>query len=230
MNFFAHAQHCLDQPYELAGAAVPDWLTVLRPQRLRCRTRHAEPLLTDLDPRAADLAWGVVRHHDDDRWFHQTRAFAELSLEFSRRIRVATGDADGMRPSFVGHILVELLLDAELSVRNPAGLDQYYRSVESLDPNLIVDVVSRMTGRDASRLAAVIQRFLELRFLYDYAADEPLLFRLNQVMHRVRLPALPAGFAMLLPEARSDVRRLTDALMTPLAVSLSSNAPAASSA
>ena len=29
MNYFAHGRHFIDQPYLLAGTAVPDWLNVV---------------------------------------------------------------------------------------------------------------------------------------------------------------------------------------------------------
>ena len=113
MNYLAHSLACFDDPYQLAGAAVPDWLGLTRP-RLRCRSRQAAPFADSDDPCVAAIARGVLRHHADDAWFHETDAFCILSLEFARRVRGVTGDVDGMRPSFLGHILVELLLDASM--------------------------------------------------------------------------------------------------------------------
>jgi hypothetical protein len=43
--------------------------------------------------------------------------------------------------------------------------------------------------------------------LWDYSDDGKLLVRLNQVMRRVRLPALPCSFVKLLPAMRSEVRQ-----------------------
>ena len=76
MNYLAHSLACLDDPYEVAGAAVPDWLGLTRP-RLRCRSRHALPFVDLEEPKVAALARGIVRHHADDDWFHQTLAFNE---------------------------------------------------------------------------------------------------------------------------------------------------------
>jgi hypothetical protein len=216
MNYLAHSLDCLDDPYEVAGAAVPDWLGMTRP-RLRCRARHAAPFVEADDPVVAAVARGVARHHADDDWFHQTAAFGELTLELARRIRRVTGDDDGMRPSFLGHILVELLLDATIHAEQPACLDRYYEALVEVDPAAVAAAVSLMTGSDASQLASIIERFIELRFLYDYADDELLLMRLNQVMRRVRLPELPAAFTTVLPGARAMVAAGRDSLMTPLA-------------
>ena len=123
----------------------------------------------------AAVARGVVRHHADDDWFHQTPAFGDLSLELARRIRRATGDADGMRPSFLGHILLELLLDARSTPSEPRAVDRYYDALARGRRRPVARTVGADDGGDASQLAPIIERFLELRFLYDYADDELLL-------------------------------------------------------
>jgi hypothetical protein len=216
MNYLAHSLDCLDDPYQVAGAAVPDWLCMTRP-RLRCRSRHARPWVDHADPVTASIARGVVRHHADDDWFHQTAAFGDLSMELARQVRRVTGDADGMRPSFLGHILLELLLDAAIHAEQPAALDRYYEALAAADPAVVASAVGQMAGVEAGPLASIITRFIELRFLYDYADDALLLMRLNQVMRRVGLPELPPAFTTMLPAARQLIAAHRDELLRPLA-------------
>ena len=64
------------------------------------------------------------------------------------------------------------------------------------------------------RLAAFIPMFSGERFLWDYLDDGKLMVRLNQVMRRVKLPALPADFARLLPAARRLVAERQAELLT----------------
>jgi hypothetical protein len=216
MNYLAHAIECLDDPYQVAGAATPDWLCMTRP-RLRCRSRQAAPFVEAEDSQLASFARGVMRHHADDDWFHETGAFGDLSMELARRIRWATGDRDGMRPGFLGHILVELLLDAALIAEDRRGVDAYYAALATVDAGFVAAAIGQMNGCDASSVAELITRFVELRFLYDYIEDETLLFRLNQVMRRVRLPELPAKMLEILPGARQLVADHRLALLTPRA-------------
>jgi hypothetical protein len=184
---------------------------------VRCRSRHAQSWVEHADPTRSAIARGVVQHHADDDWFHQTAAFGDLSMTFAREIRRVTRDSDGMRPSFLGHILVELLLDAALHAEQPMLLDRYYHSLERVCSRTISDVVGTMIGANASSLAPIIDRFVELRFLYDYADDERLHFRLNQIMRRVNLAELPASFRAVLPDARVLVAAARENLLTPLA-------------
>ena len=127
MNYFAHALPFLDDPYFAAGTGVPDWLTVVD-RGVRIRRKHAEPLADDADPLTAAVARGVIQHIADDARFHQSRAFSEVSLGLTARFREVLGEPSGYRPPFLGHVLVEVLLDASLIADHPTRLEEYYRS------------------------------------------------------------------------------------------------------
>jgi hypothetical protein len=224
MNYFAHGYLFVDDPWFLAGTAVPDWLNV-SDRGVRVRAKQAAPLVNDVNPRVAALARGIVRHHADDAWFHTSAAFAELSWQFAARLRDLLGPDEGLRPSFLGHILVEILLDASLIARNESRLDQYYEALNSIDPAVVQATVNRMAHKPAARLAGLLPLFMRERFLSDYADDGKLCYRLNQVMSRVRLPALPGRFAEFLPEARRQVDARASELLTQ-GPSLESSRPA----
>ncbi len=204
MNYFAHALPLLDRPYFAAGTGVPDWLTVAD-RRVRLRIKHVEPFLADTDAVAAAVAGGVRRHLDEDARFHNTRAFAELSWQLTVTVRDALGDQQGLRPSFLGHLLVEILLDATLIGENPQLLERYYQLLESIEPTLVQAAVNRMAPRPTERLSIMIAEFRRQRVLWDYLEDDKLLMRLNQIMRRVKLPELPDDFTGIFPSARGMV-------------------------
>jgi hypothetical protein len=213
MNYFAHGMAHLDDPYVVAGTAVPDWLNVVN-RRARARPKQTEPLLSDANENVTAIARGIMQHHHDDRWFHQSAAFTELSLQLTVLARDALAGDEGFRPSFMGHILVEILLDSVLIEEKPQQLDRYYAALSSIDPALVATTVERITGQSVSLLAPFIPRFIDERFLPDYLDDEKLLWRLNQVMRRVKLPALPAEFRELFPAARQQVATRKEELLT----------------
>ncbi|MBC7854858.1 MAG: hypothetical protein IAF94_15605 [Pirellulaceae bacterium] len=205
MNYLAHGWRFANQPYFLAGTAVPDWLSVID-RKMRARGKTAALFVDDADENLAALARGIVQHHRDDKWFHQTTAFNELSLGFTMQIRDVLPADDGFRPSFLGHILVELLLDATLSEEEPARLDRYYAALSQADPIFLQAAINRLSTRQSDKVAFLVTRFLQERFLYDYAEDGKLLVRLNHVMKRVGLPQLPDDLKMLFPAMRVAVR------------------------
>ena len=215
MNYFAHGRRFVDAPFLLAGPAVPDWLSGLY-RRSRARSKSARRFITARDQRVVQVAVGVVLHHHDDDWFHRTRAFAELNYEFTAAIRDRLRPDDSMRPSFLGHILVELLLDDCIIRQQPRLLDEYYRCLDSVDAEFVAWVVDRIATRPVPNLGQFIPRFSRERFLYDYADDAKLLFRLNNVMHRVGLPLIPETLVDWFPIARDRVsQRMGELLSAP---------------
>ena len=216
MNYFAHAFGFLDEacsPAFLAGLAVPDWLNVVD-RKVKARSKSAQRFLENesLNDEEREIAKGIIQHHRDDRWFHEGLAFNSLSLEFAVELREWLAPDAGFRPSFLGHILIELLLDDCLIQQFPEKIQGYYAALENQDPHLVEQVVSRIAGRPADRLHWFIRKFLEIRFLYDYADDEKLLSRLNQIMQRVKLLPLPARLSEFLKSARKRVADQVDQL------------------
>lgn len=213
MNYFAHGRLFTGDPYFLAGTALPDWLNVVD-RRLRVRSKQASLFVDSADETVARVARGIVQHHADDAWFHATPAFAELSLDFARRVRDALPLDDGFRPHFLGHILVEILLDAELIADDPRQIEVYYAAMDGLDGEAVAAAVATIAPRPAENLGTFIGLFSRERFLFDYADDGKLLFRLNQVMRRVGLPVLPPSLTQTLAELRPLVRDRAAELLT----------------
>jgi hypothetical protein len=205
VNYFAHGIRFVDRPLFLAGTAVPDWLSVID-RSVRLRPRQVGPCVDAGDADVAELAAGVLQHLEDDRWFHRTRAFFEVTGTVAALFRAHVTADDRFRASFLGHIVTELLLDRVLHEQHPAHLDRYYRALADVDPRSLVDMLRRMTGTELTRLGGFVSLFLRERFLYDYAEPARLRRRLNQVMHRVRLPELPVA-AITVFEAGVDVVR-----------------------
>jgi hypothetical protein len=212
MNYLAHALPFLDQPYFAAGTSVPDWLSVVD-RRLRLRNKQVEPFLADEDAVVAAIAGGVHHHLQEDARFHKTRAFAELSWQLTVMARDRLQDQSGLRPNFLGHLLVEILLDANLAQENTNLLEKYYALLEIVDPQLVEAAVNRMAVKPTTHLAGMIDQFRRLAVLWDYLEDGKLLVRLNQIMRRVKLPLLPDDFIAILPDARQLVDSRKDELL-----------------
>ena len=119
----------------------------------------------------------------------------------------------GCGPAFLGHLLVEILLDAALIADDPGRLTEYYQALNEVDCGLVEAAVNRMAARPTERLAFFIELFRRQRVLWDYLEDGKLMARLDQVMRRVGLDDLPDTFAAILPEARKLVAQRKNALL-----------------
>lgn len=212
MNYLSHAYRYLDQPYFAAGTCLPDWMSVVD-RKNRARRQFAEPVVEHSDPQVSSFAAGVIRHHDDDHWFHQQSAFVTLSTQFAVELRELLEKGMGHQAGFVGHIAVELLLDADLASRHPDLLDQYYDCLKSLDAEAVQSAASSICKRPVTLLTTLLPRFISEGFLYDYLHDDKLLYRLNGVMRRVKLPQLPETVIAWLATARTRVAEHADELL-----------------
>ena len=147
--------------------------------------------------------------------------FTELSLDFTVKLRDLLPEDDSMRPSFLGHILVELLLDSHLHQAFPGRLEAYYQALDSVNPDVVQSAVNRITASAKTRnpiprtekLARLIPRFSAEKFLFDYCDGQKLLKRLNQVMHRAGLGEIPDDVLPFIEIARADVHAKMDELL-----------------
>ncbi|MEM8884814.1 MAG: hypothetical protein AAGD14_12145 [Planctomycetota bacterium] len=205
MNYLAHGHRHLDDPWFVAGTALPDWLAAsdrrsrLRPERIR-----------DDGP----LARGVQQHVEDDAWFHATEAFQRSEVELTALVKSVHADEPRQRSWFFGHILVELLLDAWLMEQDSTLLDRYFDALDEVAADRVVSQAEPWLTQPPSRLHAFIDLFRTHRFLDGYRTDEGLLARLNGVAGRVGLPTLVPATLPLLSEARRLVYDRAPELLT----------------
>jgi hypothetical protein len=215
MNYFSHGRSYVDRPYFVAGSAVPDWLSVIDRQ-VRMRARRVEPFAVAPSSPESELAAGILQHLHDDGWFHRTLAFHEVTGRLTAEFRtVITGD--DARPSFLGHIVTEMVLDAVQIAQDPDRLHAYYAALEAVDPLVVQQAVSRMARQPTERLAPFIPLFIRERFLWDYLEPDRLLWRLNQVLRRVKLSPLPPAAVAVLDTAWIVVGERAAELLQPAA-------------
>jgi hypothetical protein len=212
MNYFSHGIRFIDRPYFLAGTAVPDWIRVFD-RDSRVRSQRVEPFAIDDTSIRSELAAGILQHLEDDDTFHGNGTFIQICAQLSILFRDGLPADDGLRPSFLGHIATELILDAILIERFPNRLHAYYDSMRKIDAELIQTHVNEMVRDPARRLAEFIGIFHREQFLWDYRDPKRLLGRLNQVMWRVKLQPLPPETVLLLEAARPIVERSFDKLL-----------------
>jgi hypothetical protein len=212
MNCFSHAFPHLENAYFAVGCCLPDWLSACD-RKCRAREKNAVKFVEHSDEIVATVAKGVVQHHQDDAWFHQTPVFNELILNFSVELRELFSGERSMRPGLIGHIVVELFLDAYLHAENPGRLDFYYQQVDTVDGEKIQAAINLFATKQTDKLAPEIERFKAARYLFDYSTDEGVIYRINKVFQRVKLNQIGDEIFQWMPSARSRVyERVADLL------------------
>ena len=206
MNYLAHGYRFLDQPIFLAGTAVPDWLRVSDP-RVRARAKLTAATLENSDDEPfQQLCRGILQHHADDDLFHASIVFQQISEQLATSFRLIMPDCYDHRPGILGHIVTELLLDNELARRDPTLLPRYYKALDFIESEWIQSAVNRIVRKPAYELSRFVDIFCDVQFLYDYAANSQLLYRLNQVFGRAQLEPLNEKVFGVFDEARELLR------------------------
>jgi hypothetical protein len=212
MNFLAHGLLHLDAPWTLTGTALPDWLRLLH-RKARVNLAEVRKVAATDGGRRGRLAQGLLAHHEDDRRFHQSQAFEEATRSLTDQIRAHNTQKLRIRPSFVSHILLEMLLDAALMAADETRVDRYYESLAQVEPADVWDQTKSWVPVAADDLPLVMTRFVQIGFLREYQHDERVLFRLGQVMSRVRLESPTPVLGPLMPQLRREVAQRADALL-----------------
>ena len=194
MNCLSHAWKYLDDPWFAAGTCLPDWLGMMeRKNKFRRAKVSSFIQLNEPTDNSTVLAKGILQHLADDDAFHGSIAFMETSLTVSRWVKEAVNSENMNRPAFVGHILVELLLDATIEMDNPGTLDHYYATIATVSAQDLQDSFYHLATKPTTRVQTFLSHYLSERFLFDYLRDDRLLVRMNGILNRVALDPLPTS-------------------------------------
>ncbi len=215
MNYLCHARDCLDRPFEVVGAILPDWLRILD-RRARLRPWMVDGRAAVPGSPRAEIHGGLRRHFEDDRWFHATSAFGEVTGRIARGIRAIHPDRPErrVRASFYAHILLEMLLDSWLMEEHPEISRNFAAAIGTLDPQTVAAEAGRIAPHPVSGFEGMVERFTDPRLLEGYLDDAEVVRRLDRMGGYVSQPELPPGFIEITSQARVLVRRYGAALLT----------------
>jgi hypothetical protein len=211
MNYLAHALPFLHDDaahadWRVAGTSLPDWLRAVD-KKARLRPGVLDAVMVHDDDRFVALRDGAARHHHDDTRFHADEVFDAASADLAARLRRL--DA-GLRASTIGHVLVEMLVDATLMDTRPGLLQRYYAVVDGLDEGHVAAFARRATGRPLEHAEVLIDRFRRSRFLVAYQTDDGLLSCLVGVCRRAGLAPPPPSTTTLIAAARLEMTPLVE--------------------
>ena len=212
MNCFAHALPFFDRPYFAVGTCIPDWLTACD-RKCRARKKKAVAWIDDSDPILAAVAAGVVQHHEDDYWFHGSAIFTRITLELAVEYREQFGNTQAMRANLIGHIVIEMFLDAFLESKFPGSMEKMYDWVAELDAEKVQDCINHFASQPTTKLAGEIERFQSERYLFDYQKDEGVRYRMNNVLGRLNLELMPEESLPWLEKKRQQVFKHAEVLL-----------------
>ena len=114
-----------------------------------------------------------------------------MNMVMAVEYREKFGNSQTMRASLIGHIVIEMLLDAWLESKYPGSMESMYVWLAKLDAEKIQQSINQFATKPTDKLAPEIGRFLKVRYLFDYLKDEGVRYRMNKVLGRLKLDLMP---------------------------------------
>ncbi len=189
MNFLSHYYFERDNAncYFVLGTVLPDLLKnadksiVLHPEKL-----------THTDARVNQLINGWKKHLLVDKYFHSSKFF----LFHSHALKLALSpviSGSPVKPFFLGHIAIELILDNLLLTGKLVDADNFYSHLQSCDDS-VIDEFLRFSGMTNTNVFfKFFEHFKKERFLHSYERAGQISFALKRVCMRVwQNPFTPA--------------------------------------
>ena len=181
MNFLSHFYFDRDTTdcYFVLGTVLPDLLKnadktiVLHPEKLH----HA-------DPRVNSIVAGWNKHLDVDRYFHSSDFFLKHSHQLKKELTPAIAGSP-VKPFFLGHIAVELIIDNLLLTTGKITVDDFYNHLKGCDNNVIEDFLTSADLKDATRFFRFFEGFKRDGYLHTYSETEQIAYALKRICMRI---------------------------------------------
>lgn len=183
MNFLSHFyfdRHTSD-PHIVLGTVLPDLVKNAR-KDWNLHPQKNETLFTGSFERSILKGW--KRHLAVDRHFHNSGFF----IKHTNAIRTAIAPTlvhSQVRPSFLAHIALELMLDSILLTENVVDADHLYSNLSQSDRPALHNFLELNMLDDTPHFFKFYDQFLEARYLHSYRETHNIMYALNRICMRI---------------------------------------------
>lgn len=181
MNFLSHFyfDREVEDCYHILGTVLPDLLKnadktiVLHPEKLH----HT-------DNRVNSIIAGWNKHLEVDRHFHSSEFFLEHSHQLKLLLRPVI-DGSPVKPFFLGHITIELILDNLLLTAGKVTANVFYDHLGDCQQDIVAEFLTFAGLKDTTRFFSFFEEFNRSRYLFTYAETQQIAYALKRICMRV---------------------------------------------
>lgn len=183
MNFLSHFyfEKGTANSYLVMGTVLPDLIKNAQKDCNLYPQKRAE--LFDHGPLNSLLS-GWKRHLEVDRLFHSSTFFTSETAKLKQFILPILADSK-VRPSFLAHIGVELLLDHLLVVNAAVDINSFYDHLNNVDDQAIGNFLNKCGLEDRERFFNFLNSFRSSRYLLSYQKIENISYALQRICMRL---------------------------------------------
>ncbi|EDM38779.1 hypothetical protein PBAL39_21940 [Pedobacter sp. BAL39] len=127
---------------------------------------------------------GWERHVRVDQLFHTSTFFSTQSHALKLLILPAC-EGSPVKPFFLAHIGLELLLDHLLITHNLVNINRFYEQLENADKNAIDSFLKNAGMTNTDLFFRFLNNFISSRYLLSYQKIENISYALQQICKRI---------------------------------------------
>lgn len=181
MNFLSHFyfdRSCNDA-YQVLGSVMPDLLrnadknSIIKVERLARQT----------DPAICSIIIGWKKHIEIDKHFHSS-SFFKFHAHQLKLLLAPTLAGSEVKPFFLGHIALELILDNLLLTSNTVFIDDFYDHLKNAEETNIAAFL-RLNKVGPQKFLAFYTSFIHEKYLYSYSKTESVAQALTGICSRI---------------------------------------------
>src|SRR6185312_13872184 len=168
-----------DNCYLILGTVLPDLLKnadkniIIHPEKLH----HP-------DASVNSIIKGWNKHLEVDRYFHSSEFFLTHSHRLKKLLLPAIKGSP-VKPFFLGHIAIELILDNLLLTTNKVTAEGFYDHLDGCEEPVINEFLTFAGLKDTTVFFKFYEGFKKSRYLFSYAETKEIAYALKRICMRV---------------------------------------------
>lgn len=191
MNFLSHFyfdRHSED-PHLVLGTIMPDLVKNARKDWNLHPGKKIELYDNSVEH---SILKGWERHLAVDRHFHNSDFFHTHTRAIKKLILPALENSV-VRPSFLAHISLELMLDSTLLNHNHLDAEDLYAQLRQSDRKSIQGFLEKNNVDEPSHFFHFYEKFIESQYLHSYRESHQIMYALNRICMRIWKDPLNEG-------------------------------------
>lgn len=184
MNFLSHYYFERNNPdhYMVMGVVLPDLVKNAHKDWNLNPQKHPE--LYEQQPAWQSILRGWNKHLQVDNYFHSSDFFKVETARLKQLILPAV-TAGPVKPFFLAHIGLELMLDHLLLHSKIIDIDTFYQQLNQSQTRELTSFLNRSGLPDESIFKSFLKQFIESRYLFTYNELKNVSYALNRICMRL---------------------------------------------
>ncbi len=184
MNFLSHYyfDRTSNNAHVVMGTVLPDLIKNAAREANLYPQKNEFLFKGNLDEE--QLLFGWKRHLAVDLIFHSSNFFLEKTPELKQLIKPIVENT-AVRPSFLAHIGLELLLDHLLVEHNLVQVNHFYDQLNAVKKESLRDFLEHCNLKTPDVFFNFLEKFISSKYLLSYQKLENISYALNRICMRL---------------------------------------------